>query len=336
MNEAIIIDANGVSTDKDLTDQQKIEWFKIRTAKITTNNSWSVSHPGGLIKDIWTTTHQDTLFLRDRLITYFFNLFEWKGLEPQFRQELERILFRFGKVAVVKIGNDFFPVQFTWDNDKRDFYGRPKEITITTDNEYNGTVYNNYGEDFIIMYNNYTKIPTLLLAWERIRQTMRSLIDVDNSSLLMRPKVFVGVDETDSKWVDLNESLMSEQAVIPAGQLQLGKDIEQLEGAGDNTIAFQDNYQFQLSNLLKMLGLKANMHNKAERMSELEVSRNDEFDNLLLKDMFDRRIEGIEDLKTLGMQGITLPYNEAIEGNEEKDEVNGELNKAKEEIDNEK
>ncbi len=317
---------------KELDDKGKIEAFKLRTMKYNSTNPLALPYAGALSIDIWDNLNLDTLWIRDRLQTYFFNLFKYNGMEKQFQRELEYILFRYGKVAIVKLPNgEIVPVNFSHKVKDENFYGTPTKITIHTKNKFNGIKVDE--KDFVLGFNNITRVGTLVLGLERIRQTVRALVDVDNNSLITRPRWWVGMNEDDEKWKDVEDAMHSDKAIIPKGNIDLiGGDIVEFTPE-DRSVAKQDTYKFQLQNLLKMLGLKTNDSQKAERMSELEIARNDEFDNLLLLDMFDRRDEMLEEVNDKFSQSFSLDREHIEE--EKPDEVNGALNKQREVIDNE-
>lgn len=331
-NELII----GEKHDR-LTESEEIEVLKLRNGKRTYAGDpglglWGLTHSitGGIGKSMWENTNMDWVFIRDRILTYFVNLFEWEGeyVTPDFKRELERILFRFGKVAIIKLPDGtFVPTQYTCKDQDLDFYGNPKRIQIVTTNKFSGKVYDK--GDFVIIYNNTARYGTLNFANERLRQIVRSLRDVDNASTLSRPKWGINTTDDDQAIVEAESAMNSDQWLIPLGNINFqDMDIQNLAG-DDNTETKINTYAFQLSNLLKMLGLKVNDGNiKAERQTELEVSRSDEFDNLLIMDMFNRRKEKLEELKEFGLT-IELKETELITGEDpDKDEVNGMLNKA--------
>lgn len=342
-NEELIIGDN--IAEQQMTEEEKI---KILLAKNGTHSYAGTlplgmldnSYTSGIATTMWENTNMDWVFIRDRIQTYFVKLFEWEGedVTPDFKRELERILFRYGKVAVFKTpAGEFFPAQFTWNKKDEDFYHNPKRIKLVTTNDWNGKILNE-GE-FVVIYNNQSRYGTLNFANERLRQIVRSLVDVDNASLLSRPKWGVNTTGDDRAIADAELAMKSNKAFVKIGNINFQEMAIQDLSKEDNAETKINTYSFQMSNLLKMLGLKVNDGNiKAERQTELEISRNDEFDNKLIEDMFDERMDKIDDLKEFGMK-IELKENEIVneslkEETPDKDSINGEVNKKLDEVDN--
>lgn len=329
------------SQEERMSESEEIEILKIKNGTRTyagglpTRPFHYESFSGGIATTMWENTNMDWVFIRDRIKTYFVNLFDWEGQDvtPEFKREFESILFRYGKVAVFKTpSGEYFPAQFTHKKEDEDFYHNPKKIKIVTTNDYNGKEFKE--GQFVIVYNNTSKYGTLNFANERLRQIIRALRDVDNASLVSRPKWGLNITDDDAAIVDAERALNSDRALIPLGNINFQEmDIQDLSKE-DNASTKINTYSFQLSNLLKMLGLKVNDGNiKAERQTELEIARNDEFDNMLIKDMFERRQEKVEELKEFGMD-IELVENEIVSGeeNEDKEQVNGKLNEKLDEV----
>lgn len=317
--------------EKQLTDQEKQNILYQRNSRNTLKNGQVLladrSYSNGLMYDLWGKgILPDAKFLKDRIQTYFVNLFEWTGedVTEQFKVKLEQLLFRYGKAAVVKMPDgNFYPVDYNWDSQDEDFYGDPTKITIITDNKFNGKIFKK--DRFVIIKNNQDMSGTLAYAFERLRQINRAIIDVDNASLISRPKWGVNISADDAAIADIENAMTSNRAIIATGNIDFREGgLEDLTGT-DTTESRINLYQFQVNNLLLMLGLDVNDGNiKAERMSELEVAKSEKFDGLLIKDMFERRLAVIDDLKELGMN---IQLEERVE--EEETEVNGELNKDK-------
>lgn len=317
-----------------LTKSEEIEILKLKNGTrsgtegvILTGLTHSLT--GGIGKSLWDNVNMDWIFIRDRILTYFVNLFEWEGKDvtPNFKRKMEKVLFRHGKVAIVKLPDgEFVATEFVHEDHDRNFYGEPTRIQIVTTNEFSGT---NYEEgEFVIIYNNTSRYGTLNFANERMRQIVRALRDVDNASVLSRPKWGINTSDDDAAIVDAENAMNSDRWLVPMGNINFQEmDIHPLNGE-DLTETKINTYSFQLSNLLKMLGLQVNDGNiKAERQTELEIARNDEFDSLLIKDMFDRRKEKLEELKEFGLD-ITLAEPEVLKENKDKEQVNGKLNQA--------
>lgn len=298
-----------------------------------------MSFTDGISPSLWKNNNVDWVLHRDRIRTFFINIWNYESKDesftPDFRRTMEDALFKEGRVALIKLPNGkIYPAKFTWEKEDEDYYGTPKKITLSTNNDYNGKMMFNTDEKktFVIIWNNTTRKGTLHYAWERLRQIVRALRDIDNAGILSSPKWGVNISTDDESWVDIMDAMLSRAPVVPMGNIDFTEANVQSLAGEDQADSKINLYTFQLSNLLKLLGLKANMFNKKERMSELEVSRNDEFENIFIKEMFERRKEGLEDAKEhLGID-IKIIEDEIITGeNPEKDDQNGELNKAIEE-----
>lgn len=282
-----------------------------RSGTIGEGEMYHGSFTSGIGKNLWENKSIDWIAHRNIIERYFISLFEWEGnFKPDFRRELEKILFRYGKVAIFKAPDgEFFPAQFTFTREDEDYYGNPKKITIVHTNEaLNGT---ELGEgEFVIIYNNVLKHGTLDFLNERMRQVVRALKDVDNSSLLSRPKWGLNITEDDAAIYDIENSFNSDKAFVPMGNIDFNVvGLEDLSG-DDLTKTKMETYLFQRSNLLKLLGLDVNGEfAKKERQTEEEIAKNNEFDGMLIKDMFDMRIEKLEELKEFGMT-ISLEQKE--------------------------
>lgn len=319
-----------------LTESEEIEILKLKNGKRsyagdTALGLWGLSHSltGGIAKSMWENQNIDWVFIRDRILTYFVNLFEWKGKDvtPDFKRELERILFRYGRVAIIKLPDGtFVPTQYTCKKEHLDFYGNPKKIQIVTTNKYSGKIYKK--GDFVIVYNNTARYGTLSFANERMRQIVRALRDIDNASTLSRPKWGINTTDDDAAIAEAEHAMNSDQWLIPMGNLNFqDMDIQNLAG-DDNTETKINTYAFQTSNLLKLLGLQVNDGNvKAERQTELEISRSDEYGGLLTKDMFDRRKEKVDELKEFGLD-IDIEQSEELKEDTDKTDLKGEVNQA--------
>lgn len=300
-----------------------------------------LSETYGLARSLWGGhVHVDTVLIRDTIETYFVNAFEWEGIDRKFHTMMEKILFRHGKCAIVKLPNgDIVPAQFTWKKEDEDYYGKPKKITLATNNKFNGKIITE--ERFVIIQNN-SKGPedglkglgTLEYSWERIRQITRALIDVDNASLLSRPKWGANLSADDAAIHDIENAMNSNRSIIPVGNIDFAQGgLEDLAG-NDATQSRINILQFQLNFLLQLLGLSVNEGNvKAERMSEMEVAKGDKFEkanmdgekNALMKDMMKERIVAAEEAKEKLGWNVTIA--EPVE--DKPLEVNGALNKAK-------
>ncbi|MFV0535438.1 MAG: hypothetical protein ACK5MR_17575 [Cumulibacter sp.] len=120
----------------------------------------------------------------------------------------------------------------------------------------------------------------------------------------------------------------SDLPIVPMGNIDFkDANITDLSGT-DYSESRMSVFKFQLSTMLKFLGLKVNDGQvKAERQTEMEVSRNDEFDSQIFQDMYNSRFDKLEELRALGLT-IDLKETELINGEDpDKDEVNGEVNK---------
>lgn len=316
-----------------LTPAQEIEILKLKNGtRSGTDNiglELTYSYTGGLGRSMFENINPDWIQIRNVIETYFVNLFTWNGVDDDFKREVEKILFRHGKVAIIQLPNkEFVPVQFTYEKDDEDFYGNPKKITIVTTNNFNGRVINK--GKFVIIYNNHIRHGTMTFLYERLRQTVRALRDVDNNSLLSRPKWGANVSSSDQAWVEILNAMNSDNAVVPLGNIDfIEAGMIPLNGE-DRSQSLITTYDFQLKNMLKLIGLQVNGA-KLERQTELEVTKNDEFDGFILEDMGKQREQAIDKLNEIGLTGVTVEMNTE----DEEDEVNGEVNKKLQEAVNE-
>lgn len=324
-------EATSEKEQEDILVRRNITSEKSSNTTATSYLGIGKSYTGGISPSMWKNNNVDWILHREKIKTFFMEIWDYESSDenftPDFRRMFEEILFMEGKCALIKLPNGkIYPAKFTWEKEDEDYYGNPNKITISTNNMFNGKII--YEGNFSIVWNNTSRRGTLEWTWERMRQVVRSLRDVDNAGLLSRAKWGINISADDESWVDIANTMESDSAIVPMGNIDFTEaNVQNLAGQ-DYTQQKIDLYSFQLSNLLKLLGLKANMFNKKERMSELEISRNDEFENLFIQDMYERRLEGLELAKeTLGIE-IKVLENEIITGeNPEKDDVNGELNK---------
>lgn len=324
--------------NKNLSKEEEINLIKLKNSKITATGDLfgvsfsNMSYKSGFGSDIWIEPNDlniDLIFIRDRIKTYFVNLFEWDykidddKMKHLFTRKLEYILFRYGKVAIIKLPDgNFFP--FPYVHKELDIYDEPIKISILSKNgSLNKKIYKK-GE-FVIIYNNDSKLPTLGLAWNRLIQINRALIDVDNSMLLARAKWAFPITKDDTIMEDAEIQMRNDNAFIKLSDDLIRDNTIQLLQADDRSMQKTELYQFQLTNLLKMLGLKVNNANmKKERVTEIEIARNDEFNDLLIQDMWRCRNEKISEMKKFG---IYMEIKEIELEEKEKDELNGEVNK---------
>lgn len=323
--------------EDNLTEDEKIAILKERNGTRTSTNELAApsshlyglnySFTGGISKNIWSGLNPDMIQIRNVIETFFVQLFEWEGIDRNFKHRMEHILFKEGRVAIVKLPNgEIYPVEYTHNDDYKDFYGNPLRINITTDNDYNGAEFKE-GE-FVIIYNNHVKHGTMTFMYERLRQVVRALRDVDNASTLSSPKWAANISSDDQAWVDVLDAMNSDLPVVPMGNIDFKEaGITDISGT-DYSDSRMSVFKFQLSTMLKFLGLKVNDGQvKAERQTEMEVSRNDEFDSQIFQDMYNSRFDKLEELRALGLT-IDLKETELINGEDpDKDEVNGEVNK---------
>lgn len=295
------------------------------------------SYTGGIGRDIWRSTTPDMVQLRNLISTYFARLFKWSGSEDvdrHFIKRLNNILFRNGKAALVKFPDGKVrPVEFTWNDKDEDFYGNPSKITIITTNAFNGRIFR--ANQFVIINNNHNGSGTLTYMWERMRQTIRALRDVDNNSVLSAPKWGVGLSASDAGYIDVAAAMNSNKPIIPLGGVSFTEaGVQDLTGE-DRADSKINIYEFQLKNLLKMIGLEVNSA-KMERQTELELSKNDEFDGFILQDMYESRLEVLDEVKEKLDFDLRIEFViEEVEENEET-ELNGEVHKRLEEVANAK
>lgn len=329
---------------KKISKEEEIKILKLKNGSRSYSGDipFEYSIRGAFSSDIWEPTNQyniDLHLIRDRINTYFVNLFDWElnnfsteQMKHTFLKRLEHYLFRYGKVAIVKYIDDFIPIQFVNTKNEKgeeflDYWDEPTKITAVSNFKLLNNKIFDEGE-FVIIYNNTNKLPTLSLFTNRLIQTARALIEVDNSSLLNRTKWAVNIDKDDNLIYDLENAFRSNKIFLPVQNNEFKNgDFQDLTG-NDLTATKIDTFSFQLSFMLKLLGLKVNDGNiKKERMSEIEVSRNDEFDNLLIEDMFRMRKNKEKELKDFGIS-LTIKENELITGEiKSKDDLNGEVNK---------
>lgn len=277
----------------------------------TGGTTLNYSYTGGIAPSIYENANPDWVQIVNLIETYMVRLFQWEGIEEDFRGEMEHLLFRHGKVAIIKLPNgDIYPTHFSHNREDEDFYGNPKEITIHTRNKFNGMRFKD--KDFVILWNNHKKTGTLTFLYERLRQTVKSLRDVDNNSLLSAPKWGVNITADDNAFIDVIDAMHSSASIIPFGNINFREmGVENLSGE-DRADSMIETFRFQLSTLLKMIGLRVNNGTvKAERQTKEEILTNDEFDGFILDDMFKVREDKITALNELGLQ-ISIVENENI------------------------
>lgn len=319
------------SMDSRMTPQEEIEILKLKNGSRSGTEGllwagFNYSYTGGLPRAIFgeLQTNPDWIQLRNVIETYFVNLFTWNGLDKNFLRKFERILFRYGKVAVFKTPDgEYLPGQFTYAKEDTDYYGNPRKITIVSATKFNGLKLRE--GNFVIVYNNHMHRGVVEFMWERFRQWTRALRDIDNNSMLSRPKWGANISKNDAAWVDVMDAMNSDAPIVPMGNIDFQEaGIQDLAGA-DRADSLITTYDFHLKNLLKLIGLQVNGA-KLERQTELEVSKNDEFDALIFDDMLERRKEGVEALIEFGMTGVSVEL-ELEEEQEQSEELNGATHK---------
>lgn len=298
---------------------------------LTINRSWA----GGLGIDPWESVNRDVIMIRDVVKRYFTRLFKWEieGWTSykvnKFVTKFEHLLFENGELAIVKMPDgDFLPIMYEAKEEDLDYYQYPTLIKAVSEfnDELNGMEFEE-GE-FVIVRNTSDRKGTIWFVYERLRQVIRALQDVDNASFLKRPKWALGITKDDKIWIDVFNALNSDEPIVPIGTSGLLKDNGIADMSADiNVMENIETFKFLFTFMLKMLGLNVNDGMvKAERQTELELTQAQEFGNLLIEDMFIERECIEEELANMGLK-MRLTKTEESAHDDEKNKVNGEENK---------
>lgn len=271
--------------------------------------------------------------IRKALVSYFdYNITnkEYNNKEKRdFQRKLEKILFQDGKAVIFKFNKKWYPSAYTTDDVSFDFYGNPKSVKINLylglETKEEKIIEIDKLEDFIIVYNNSDKKGTLWYLWNRLKETVKRMWDLDHSNAVSRPQILWKAKNDDASIRDVELSIKNTDKSVVKIPTTFKENIE-IWSPPDVTASRQSQVVFYINFLFKFLGFDVNEIQKQERETELEVRKTETL-TVLIKDMYLEREAVFKDLTERGFK-ISIDYDEKLERNkEESQKVNGEENK---------
>lgn len=247
-------------------------------------------------------------------ISTVLNTFKWGNLPETILSWLpEEFLMYWGKLAFFKDDDGNFKMYPCYMQGELEENGTYSSYTIIAKN---GKSWARKADEIVICYNNASQLPTIGFINELAEKSAFALRSVDVSlERAIVPKVITGSDEGQmnliSQMYDKNKNLEIFRTAYGEAFGENGIDVKSLfDNRENDVLALWDVYVRYRNLFYTTFGINNVEIQKKERLTEAEGSGNDEIVRYtLLKDMYDQRMNFIQEVKEKFGYELTLELN---------------------------